>query len=67
LGHLAIAVLTVVRTPTLTLFLLPGIVQMMVAAGSFLVRDTPQRKEQDPHGPQSTVLSPQSTVFAAQD
>ncbi len=49
-GHLAIAVLTVVRTPTLTLFLLPGIVHMMVAAGSFLVRDTPQRKEQDPVG-----------------
>jgi len=64
LGHLAIAVLTVVRTPTLTLFLLPGIVQMMVAAGSFLVRDTPQRKEQD--APRSTVHSPQSTVFAAQ-
>ena len=36
MGHLAIAVLTVVRTPTLTLFLLPGIVHMMVAAGSFL-------------------------------
>jgi protein-S-isoprenylcysteine O-methyltransferase Ste14 len=50
LGHLAIAVLTVVRTPALTLFLLPGIVHMMVAAGSFLVRDTPQRKEQDPVG-----------------
>ena len=50
LGALAIAVLTVVRTPTLTLFLLPGIVHMMIAAGSFLVRDTPQRKEQDPVG-----------------
>ena len=48
LGHLAVAVLTVVRTPTLTLFLLPGIVHMIVAAGSFLVRDTPRRKEQDP-------------------
>jgi len=47
-GHLGVAVLTVVRTPTLTLFLLPGIVHMMVAAGSFLVRDTPPRKEQDP-------------------
>jgi len=43
-------VFTVVRTPTLTLFLLPGIVHMMVAAGSFLVRDTPRRKEQDPVG-----------------
>ncbi|MET0213472.1 MAG: hypothetical protein ABW292_10740 [Vicinamibacterales bacterium] len=50
LGHLAIAVFTVVRTPALTLFLLPGIVHMMVAAGSFLVRDTAQRKEQDPVG-----------------
>lgn len=49
-GHLAVAVLTVVRAPTLTLFLLPGIVHMMVAAGSFLVRDTPRRREQDPLG-----------------
>jgi len=43
-------VLTVVRAPSLTLFLLPGIVHMMVAAGSFLVRDTARRKEQDPLG-----------------
>jgi protein-S-isoprenylcysteine O-methyltransferase Ste14 len=43
-------VFAAVRTPTLTLFLLPGIVHMMVAAGSFLVRDTPRRKEQDPLG-----------------
>lgn len=50
LGHLGVAVFTVARTPTLTLFLLPGIVHMMVAAGSFLVRDTPVRKEQDPLG-----------------
>jgi protein-S-isoprenylcysteine O-methyltransferase Ste14 len=49
-GHLGVAVVTVVRTPTLTLFLLPGIVHMVVAAGSFLVRDTPRRKEQDPIG-----------------
>jgi protein-S-isoprenylcysteine O-methyltransferase Ste14 len=49
-GHLAVAVFTVVRTPTLTLFLLPGIVHMLVAAGSFLVRDIPRRKEQDPFG-----------------
>ena len=41
---------TVVRAPSLTLFLLPGIIHMMVAAGSFLVRDTPRRKEQDPIG-----------------
>jgi protein-S-isoprenylcysteine O-methyltransferase Ste14 len=46
-GHLGVAAFTVVRTPTLTLFLLPGIVHMMVAAGAFLVRDTPRRKEQD--------------------
>jgi len=45
-----VAVLTVVRAPTLTLFLLPGIVHMVVAAGSFLVRDTPRRREQDPVG-----------------
>jgi protein-S-isoprenylcysteine O-methyltransferase Ste14 len=43
-------VFTVVRTPTLTLFLLPGILHMMLAAGSFLLRDTPRRKEQDPIG-----------------
>jgi protein-S-isoprenylcysteine O-methyltransferase Ste14 len=49
-GHLAIPVFTVVRTPTLTLFLLPGIVHMVMAAGSFLVRDRPSRKEQDPFG-----------------
>jgi protein-S-isoprenylcysteine O-methyltransferase Ste14 len=49
-GHLGVAVVTVVRTPTLTLFLLPGIVHMVVAAGSFLVRDTPRQKEQDPIG-----------------
>jgi protein-S-isoprenylcysteine O-methyltransferase Ste14 len=45
-----VAVFTVARTPTLTLFLLPGIVHMMVAAGSFLVRDTPLRKERAPLG-----------------
>jgi len=56
-----------VRTPTLTLFLLPGIVQMMVAAGSFLVRDTPQRKEQDPHGPQSSVHSLRGAGLRTED
>ena len=50
LGHFAVAALTVVRTPSLSLFLLPGIVHMLVAAGSFLVRDTPRKKEQDPIG-----------------
>jgi protein-S-isoprenylcysteine O-methyltransferase Ste14 len=49
-AHFGIAVLTVVRAPTLTLFLLPSIIHMVLAAGSFLVRDTPQRKEQDPFG-----------------
>lgn len=48
LAHLSVAALTVVRTPTLTLFLLPGIVHMVVAGGAFLVRDTPRRKEYDP-------------------
>jgi protein-S-isoprenylcysteine O-methyltransferase Ste14 len=43
-----VAVLTVVRAPALTLFLLPGIVHMLVAAGSFLVRDQPHRREQNP-------------------
>jgi protein-S-isoprenylcysteine O-methyltransferase Ste14 len=43
-------VLTVVRTPALTLFLLPGIVHMTMAGASFLMRDTPRRKEQDPLG-----------------
>jgi protein-S-isoprenylcysteine O-methyltransferase Ste14 len=45
-----VAVLTVVRAPTLTLFLLPGIVHMLVAAGSFLVRDQPRKREQNPVG-----------------
>ena len=42
--------LTVVQAPQLTLFLLPGIVHMLVAAGSFLVRDDARRREQDPIG-----------------
>ena len=49
-AHAAVAVLTVVRAPALTLFLLPGIVHMLFAAGSFLVRDQPRRREQDPIG-----------------
>lgn len=48
LGHLAVAVVIVVRTPTLSFFLLPSIIHMLVAAGSFLVRDTPRRLEQRP-------------------
>jgi protein-S-isoprenylcysteine O-methyltransferase Ste14 len=46
-GHLAIAVVTVVRTPALSLFLLPPIIHMVVAAGSFLIRDSPVKKEND--------------------
>src|SRR5262245_61121430 len=45
-GHLAVAVIIAVRTPSLTLFILPSIVHMLFAAGSFLVRDRPQRLEQ---------------------
>lgn len=37
----------VVRTPALTLFILPAIVHMLFAAGSFIVRDRPQRTEHD--------------------
>jgi protein-S-isoprenylcysteine O-methyltransferase Ste14 len=48
IGHLAVAVVIVVRTPTLSFFLLPSIIHMLVAAGSFLVRDTPRRLEQKP-------------------
>lgn len=46
-GHLGVAVVIVVRTPSLTLFLLPSIVHMLIAAGSFLVRDEPRRREQE--------------------
>jgi protein-S-isoprenylcysteine O-methyltransferase Ste14 len=47
IGHLAIAVITVVRTPSLTVFILPPVIHMLFAAGSFLVRDQPQRVEQN--------------------
>jgi protein-S-isoprenylcysteine O-methyltransferase Ste14 len=50
LGHFGIAVLTVVRTPSLTLYILPSIIHMLLAAGSFLVRDEARRREQDPVG-----------------
>jgi protein-S-isoprenylcysteine O-methyltransferase Ste14 len=46
-GHLSIAVITVVRTPSLTVFILPPIIHMLFAAGSFLVRDQPQRVERN--------------------
>jgi len=48
LGHFGIAVVTLVRTPSFGLFILPPIIHLMLAAGSFLVRDTPRRREQDP-------------------
>jgi protein-S-isoprenylcysteine O-methyltransferase Ste14 len=48
LGHGGIAVMTLVRTPSFGLFLLPPIIHLLLAAGSFLVRDTPQRRTQDP-------------------
>jgi len=47
IGHLTIAVINVVRTPSLTVFILPPIVHMLFAAGSFLVRDEPQRVERN--------------------
>ena len=50
LGHLGIAAVVAVRTPALSLFILPPIIHMVLAAGSFLVRDTPRKKEQDPFG-----------------
>jgi protein-S-isoprenylcysteine O-methyltransferase Ste14 len=46
-GHLAIAVITAVRTPSLTVYILPPIIHMLFAAGSFLVRDQPQRVERN--------------------
>lgn len=50
LGHLGVAVVTVVRTPSLTVYVLPSIIHMLLAAGSFLVRETARRREQDPLG-----------------
>jgi protein-S-isoprenylcysteine O-methyltransferase Ste14 len=48
LAHLGVAAIMVARTPEVSLFLLPSIVHMTVAAGSFLVRDTPVQRERDP-------------------
>jgi protein-S-isoprenylcysteine O-methyltransferase Ste14 len=47
LGHLAIAAVMIVQAPTLTLFLMPAIIHMVFAGGSFLIRDRPQRLEQN--------------------
>jgi protein-S-isoprenylcysteine O-methyltransferase Ste14 len=47
IGHFSIAVITAVRTPSLTVFILPPIIHMLFAAGSFLVRDQPQRVERN--------------------
>jgi protein-S-isoprenylcysteine O-methyltransferase Ste14 len=44
-GHFAVAIVTAVRTPSLTVFVLPSIIHLLFAAGSFLVRDRPQRVE----------------------
>jgi protein-S-isoprenylcysteine O-methyltransferase Ste14 len=46
-GHLAIAVVMIVQAPTLTLFLMPAIIHMVFAGGSFLIRDRPKRLEQN--------------------
>jgi protein-S-isoprenylcysteine O-methyltransferase Ste14 len=47
IGHLSIVAVSVIRTPSLTLFVLPSYVHMMLAAGSFLIRDQPRRLEQN--------------------
>jgi protein-S-isoprenylcysteine O-methyltransferase Ste14 len=49
-GHVAIAALIVVRAPAISLFLLPSIVHMLLAAWSFLIRDRPRAQLQDPVG-----------------
>jgi protein-S-isoprenylcysteine O-methyltransferase Ste14 len=49
-GHLFVAALTVVSAPALTVFLLPGIIHMTLAAGSFLMRDAPRRREENVFG-----------------
>ena len=49
-GHFAVAVVTAVTTPSLTVFVLPSIIHMLFAAGAFLVRDRPQRIERNPAG-----------------
>jgi protein-S-isoprenylcysteine O-methyltransferase Ste14 len=46
-GHLAIGAVMIVQAPTLTLFLMPAIIHMVFAGGSFLIRDRPQRLEQN--------------------
>jgi len=49
-GHLAVAIMMAVRAPSLTIFLLPPVIHMLFAAGSFLIRDRPQRVEQHLRG-----------------
>jgi protein-S-isoprenylcysteine O-methyltransferase Ste14 len=46
-GHLAIAAVMIVQAPALTLFLMPAIIHMVFAGGSFLIRDRPRRLEQN--------------------
>jgi protein-S-isoprenylcysteine O-methyltransferase Ste14 len=47
IGHLAIAMINAVRAPSLTVFILPPIIHMLFAAGSFLVRDQPKQVERN--------------------
>src|SRR5688572_12371122 len=49
-GHAGIAVLIVVRAPAVSLFYLPSIVHMLLAAWSFLIRDQPRAQLHDPIG-----------------
>jgi protein-S-isoprenylcysteine O-methyltransferase Ste14 len=49
-GHAGIAVLMVVRAPWISLFLIPSLVHMLMAACSFLVRDQPKVLGRDPLG-----------------
>ncbi len=49
-GHAGIAVLMIVRAPWISLFLIPSLVHMFMAAVSFLVRDEPKVRARDPLG-----------------
>jgi protein-S-isoprenylcysteine O-methyltransferase Ste14 len=50
LAHAGIALLTVARAPRFSLFLLPSVLHMLLAAGAFLVRDRPHALVRDPMG-----------------
>jgi protein-S-isoprenylcysteine O-methyltransferase Ste14 len=49
-GHAGIAILTIVRAPWISFFLLPSIVHLTLAACSFLLRDSPRAQWRDPLG-----------------